>query len=140
MAKETKNIGTFRMTFKSKVNEAEPNKCFMTWTIGDNLKEKLKKVIVAGEVESTYYDGVEDVTFQRHLVKGYVYSSIYGGARSILFAKTLLETGSIELGFNSISARDNLRSDLKSVTRSFLKIIEQADIEENVSFVIRREE
>lgn len=138
---EKKEIGRYRISFKSKSCPSDFNLNRTIITIDNNLKELIQKCKADGETEYTLSrrDGT-DLNYKRYKAKGVFIRSIYEGERVALFDKRLVDTGSMTLDFDSLQLRDEFRTGFKTSLRKLLQLVEKEDIEETVTLIVRRGE
>ena len=105
----------FKILFDKK---DDPHRIYLEIEYSNKLKEIIKDIIV----DETKEVIIDDVKYNRYLVKKFIMSRL-AGYKNILFIDELIDSGKVVVGFETIQTLDYVVGDIKSNIKTIIEII-----------------
>lgn len=136
IVKDKKVIGNYKAKFKTSFDKENNDYIFLNISLSEDLRRLIKGVIVEDEKTIfSYYNGSEDNSYTRYLVKKWVYGALYGGYRDFLFEKKLIDKNELKVKILEVKQIDSLISDFKENFRRLIEVVlKYSKVDINVSF------
>jgi hypothetical protein len=137
--KEKLIIGDYRVIFKTEFNETVKQDVTLKIKLSKDLQKLIQSLSVNETVESIYSSGRgHEVKYKRYKFKTDLFMTIdYISLqfKEIIFNKTLVDTGEIEIDFKTIASIEYFIDSLKTVLQTIILNILKSNKTKEIKFV-----
>ena len=138
MLKDIKQIDKFKAYYKAGLSN-DGEKCFFSVTFNNELQEILKNVIIKTQTETLNLND-ETETTNRYKVKTAILTSIESRYRTSLFIKELVDNGKFIFYFSNVPLRKSFQLDFIEALNSFIRVIQNVEMEMSIAYKIKPSE